>query len=164
MKKSINVASLNLDKPIYRVTVRPVVAYIIACLLGTVLIVWAIFSTPDINSLGLVIVGFAVIGRVIFLIVTVNDKILADLYADFILVYDPNDATKADKVDFTEIRDWEYKSGIGYGESLILQFTYNDPIIIESLKIRPVVKYLNKQIPAKRIRPKFAKYFKKKKK
>jgi hypothetical protein len=164
MKKSINVASLNLDKPIYRVTIRPVVAYVLACLFGAALITWGLLPPQNWESLGLIIVGFAVIGRVVFLIVTIKDKILADLYADFILVYDPSDVNKADRIDFTEIRDWEYKSGLGYGESLIFQFTYNDPIIIESLKIRPVVKYLNKQIPDKRIRPKFAKYFKKKKK
>jgi hypothetical protein len=164
MKKSINVASLNLDKPIYRVTIRPVVAYVIACLLGAVLIAWALLTTPDWESLGLIIVGFSVIGRVVFLVFTVKDKILADLYADFILVYDPNDANKADRIDFTEIKDWEYKSGIGYGECLIFTFAYNDPIIIDSLKIRPVFKYLKTHLSEKRIRPKLTKYFKKKKK
>jgi len=164
MNKNVNPTSLNLDKPIKRITIRPVREYIISCIFATGFMVFGFLPPYEYYNLVIIGVCLAIYGRVIYLVVKVKDRVVADLYADYILVYDSKNAKKTKRVDFKDIKDWEFQRSMGYGESLIFTFAKSEPVIIESLKIGPVVSYLKKNYAEKRIRPKLSKFFKKKKK
>lgn len=159
-KEITDIASMNLEKPLYRLTLRPTLVLSLMAVLGTVLIITG-FIQGTINW-GLVAFGVYVLGMVIFPIITVKDRIICDLYDDFLIIYDKKENTKGFKVTFAEIKTWQYKTGVALGDSLIINLEDGESFALESFKARKVIAMLFKRIPDKEIHKDVFKFLKKK--
>lgn len=159
-KEMTDIASMNLEKPLYRLTLRPTLVLSIMVVLGSLLIIAGV--TQGAINWGLIAFGVYVLGIVIFPIITVKNRIVCDLYDDFLIIYDKKDNTKGFKVTFDEIRTWQYKTGVALGDSLIINLEDGESFALESFKARKVIAMLFKRIPEKEIHKDVFKFLKKK--
>lgn len=155
-----DIASMNLEKPLYRLTLRPTLVLSIMVVLGSLLIIAGV--TQGAINWGLIAFGVYVLGIVIFPIITVKNRIVCDLYDDFLIIYDKKDNTKGFKVTFDEIKTWQYKTGVALGDSLIINLEDGESFALESFKARKVIAMLFKRIPEKEIHKDVFKFLKKK--
>lgn len=161
-KELIDIDSMNLDKPLYRLTLRPTFILSFMAVLGLVLIIAAVTQGAGVNW-GLIVFGVYVLGMVIFSVVMVKNRIVCDLYDDFLVVYDRKENTKGFKVTFEEIKTWQYKTGVALGDNLIINLEDGESFALESFKARKVINMLFKRIPEKEIHKDVFKFLKKKK-
>jgi len=159
-KEITDIASMNLEKPLYRLTLRPTLVLSLMAVLGIVLIITGIIQGAI--NWGLVVFGVYVLGMVIFPVITVKNRIICDLYDDFLIIYDKKENTKGFKVSFDEIKTWQYKTGVALGDSLIINLEDGDSFALESFKARKVIAMLFKRIPDKEIHKDVFKFLKKK--
>jgi hypothetical protein len=160
-KEITDIASMNLEKPLYRLTLRPTLVLSLMAVLGTVLIITGFMQGSSI-SWGLVAFGVYVLGMVIFPVVMVKNRNVCDLYDDFLIIYDKKENTKGYKVTFAEIKTWQYKTGVALGDSLIISLEDGESFALESFKARKVIAMLFKRIPDKEIHKDVFKFLKKK--
>ncbi|KAF0224579.1 MAG: hypothetical protein FD133_1537 [Erysipelotrichaceae bacterium] len=159
-KEMTDIASMNLEKPLYRLTLRPTLVLSIMVVLGSLLIIAGV--TQGAINWGLIAFGVYVLSMVIFPVITVKNRIVCDLYDDFLIIYDKKDNTKGFKVTFDEIKTWQYKTGVALGDSLIINLEDGDSFALESFKARKVIAMLFKRIPEKEIHKDVFKFLKKK--
>jgi len=160
-KELTDIASMNLDKPLYRLTLRPTFILSFMAVFGTVLIGAGLTQGAGVNW-GLIAFGVYVLGMVIFSVVVVKNRIVCDLYDDFLIVYDKKETTKGFKVTFEEIKTWQYKTGVALGDNLIISLEDGESFALESFKARKVINMLFKRIPEKEIHKDVFKFLKKK--
>ena len=159
-KEMTDIASMNLEKPLYRLTLRPTLILSFMVVLGSLLVIAGV--TQGAINWGLVAFGVYVLGMVIFPVITVKNRIVCDLYDDFLIIYDKKDNTKGFKVSFDEIKTWQYKTGVALGDSLIINLEDGESFALESFKARKVIAMLFKKIPEKEIHKDVFKFLKKK--
>lgn len=160
-KEMTDIASMNLEKPLYRLTLRPTLVLSFMAILGALLIITGFTQGSSINW-GLIVFGAYVLGMVIFPVITVKNRVVCDLYDDFLIIYDKKDNTKGFKVSFEEIKTWQYKTGVALGDSLIINLEDGESFALESFKARKVIALLFKRIPEKEIHKDVFKFLKKK--
>ena len=81
--------NLNLPQPMYRLTLRPTVVLIAMAALGVIVLIAGFWNFKP-NGL-LIFFGLYFIGMVVFSVVMVKDRIIADLYDDQVVLYDKQD-------------------------------------------------------------------------
>lgn len=158
-KELIDIASLNLGKPKYRLTLRPTFILTLMGALGIALILTGIWGFSF--NWGLLIFGLYLVGMVAFSVLTVKNRIVCDLYEDMLVLYDKKDNTKGFKIDFDEIKTWQYKTGVALGDNLIITLQDGESFVVESFKARKVIEMLFKKIPDKEIHKDVFKFLKK---
>ena len=159
-KELVDVGSLHLDKPVYRITLRPTVVLICMALFGVLFIVGGSWGFGF--NWSLVLFGIIIIALVIFAFLKVKNRIIADLYNDQLVIYDEEDQTKGSQLFFSDIQTWEFKSDSRVGNQILFSTQDGTPIVIQTSKTREILTVLRKKIPAKEVRNNVIKFFKKK--
>lgn len=155
-----DVASMNLGKPSYRLTLRPTFVLAATAIFGT-----AVFGAGIwLFNWGLILFGLYFLGTVVFSVMTVKDRIVADLYEDSMVLYDRIDNTKGLLIRFEEIHTWQYRTGVALGDTLTINLEDGNSYNVESFKARKIIAYLFKRIPDKEIHKDLFKFMKQKKK
>ena len=153
MKKSYEfLEKLNLPTPMYRLTLRPTVVLAAMASLGVVVLI-AGFWNFKINWL-LIFFGLYFIGMVVFSVVMVKDRIVADLYDDQVVVYDKHDQRYGVIIPFAEVESWKYQTGVATGDTLTITLNNGEVFSIESFKSRKIVRHFYKRLPDKEQRRK----------
>jgi len=157
-KEYTDVASMNLGKPSYRLTLRPTFVLAATAVFGTAVLIAGLWLW----SWGLILFGLYFLGTVLFSVKTVKDRIVADLYEDSMVLYDKVDNTKGLLIRFDEIHTWQYRTGVALGDTLTITLENGDSYNVESFKARKIIAYLFKRIPDKEIHKDLFKFMKKK--
>ncbi|NTW96876.1 MAG: hypothetical protein HGB31_09695 [Erysipelotrichaceae bacterium] len=158
-KEMTDIASMNLEKPLYRLTLRPTFILSIMAILGVTLILTGVWGFSF--NWGVLLFGLYVLGMVVFSVIMVKDRIVCDLYEDYMIVYDKKDQTKGFKVTFDEIQTWQYKTGVALGDNLVITLDSGESFALESFKARKVINVLFRRIPDKEIHKNIFKFLKK---
>lgn len=160
MKESVTIESLNLDKPVYQITLRPTYVLIFTALFGVLFIVGGSWGFGF--NWSLVLFGIIIVALVIFAFLKVKNRIIADLYKDQLVIYDEEDQTKGFQLFFSDIQTWEFKSDSRVGNQIIFLTQDGAPIVLQTSKTRETLTVLRKKIPAKEVRNNVIKFFNKK--
>jgi len=158
-KEMTDIATMNLGKPLYRLALRPTFVLAMMAILGSTLILTGVWGFSF--NWGVLIFGLYIVGMVVFSVVMVKDRIVCDLYDEFMIIYDKKDQTKGFKVTFEEIQTWQYKTGVALGDNLIITLADGESFAIESFKARKVINVLFTKIPEKEIHKNLFKFLKK---
>ena len=153
MKKPYEfIEKLNLPQPMYRLTLRPTVILIAMASLGVAVLIAGFWNFKP-NWL-LIFFGLYFIGMVVFSVVMVKDRIVADLYDDQIVLYDKQDPRYGVVIPFSEVESWKYQTGVATGDTLTITLTNGEVFAVESFKSRKIVRHFYKRLPDKEQRRK----------
>jgi hypothetical protein len=153
--------NLNLPQPMYRLTLRPTVVLIAMASLGVIVLI-AGFWNFKLNWL-LIFFGLYFIGMVVFSVVMVKDRIVADLYDDQVVLYDKQDQRYGVIIPLSEVESWKYQTGVATGDTLTITLENGEVFAVESFKSRKIVRHFYKRLPEKEQRRKIFDVLNKKK-
>ncbi len=159
-KELIDIASLNLGKPVYRMTLRPILVLVIMTTFGLSLVLAGIQNFG--LNWGIILFGTIILLLVIINIVKVKDRRIADLYEDLLVIYDAEDQTKGFLLPFSDIETWEFKSDAAFGDKLVFLLKNGEYYVLENYRGRKVIAMLHKKAPEKEVKNSLFKLFKKK--
>lgn len=162
MKKSYEfLETLNLPTPMYRLTLRPTAVLIAMATLGVVVLIAGFWNFQP-NWL-LIFFGLYFIGMVVFSVMVVKDRVVADLYDDQVVLYDKQDQRYGVIIPLNEVESWKYQTGVATGDTLTITLTNGEVFVVESFKSRKIVRHFYKRLPEKEQRRKIFDVLNKKK-
>lgn len=159
-KELIDIASLNLGKPVYRMTLRPVLVLVIMTTFGLSLVLAGIKDI--LVNWGIILFGTIILILVIVNLVKVKDRKIADLYDELLVIYDAEDQTKGFLLPFSDIETWEFKSDAAFGDKMVFLLKNNEYYVLENYRGRKLISMLHKVAPEKEVKNSLFKFFKKK--
>ena len=159
-KELINIASLNLGKPVYRMTLRPILVLIIMTTFGLSLVLAGI-QNFGINW-GIILFGAIILILVVINVLKVKDRRIADLYEELLVIYDVEDQTKGFLLPFSDIETWEFKTDAAFGDKLVFLLKNGEAYDLQNYRRRKVISMLHKKAPEKEDKNSLFKFLKKK--
>ncbi|KAF0226443.1 MAG: hypothetical protein FD133_221 [Erysipelotrichaceae bacterium] len=158
-KELIDITSLNLGKPVYRMTLRPILVLVIMTTFGLSLVLAGIQNFG--LNWGIILFGTIILILVIIFILKVKDRRIADLYEELLVIYDFEDQSKGFLLPFSDIETWEFKTDAVFKDTLVFLLKNGETYVLENYRGQKVISMLHKKAPEKEVKNGLLKIFKK---
>lgn len=95
----------------------------------------------------MIIFGLIILTTLAYALLRVKDRIVCEVYADGVSIFDPRDPSIVHHLPWDEIRDWKFNPGLALGEAVEINMVDNEHFAIESFKSTKIVKRFMKHVP-----------------
>ncbi|TFG84069.1 MAG: hypothetical protein E4G74_00135 [Erysipelotrichales bacterium] len=129
--------------PELRVNLIPYPSLIFMGILGLILVI-------TLNTM-MVIFGLIILLAIVYALARVKDRIVTEVYADGVSIFDPRDSNVVHHPPWDEMRDWKFNPGLALGEAIEINMIDNEHFAIESFKSTKIVKRFMKHVPEKEL-------------
>lgn len=130
-------------EPELRVKLIPYPSLIFMGALGVILIATL--------NMAMVLFGLIILLTLTYGLLKVKDRIVTEVYADGISIFDRLDPSIVHHLPWDEIRDWKFNPGLALGEAVEINMNNNEHFAIESFKSTKLVKRFMKHVPEKEL-------------
>ena len=102
-------------------------------------------------NMAMVLIGLIILLTLTYGLLKVKDRIVTEVYADGISIFDRLDPSIVHHLPWDEIRDWKFNPGLALGEAVEINMNNNEHFAIESFKSTKLVKRFMKHVPEKEL-------------
>lgn len=133
--KKINIDKIPEAEHLKTLNNKRYINFVVPFIIGFLML----FGSWLLKAFGIIFVAYT-----IFVFVKFKDRTVADVYKEFLVVYDPEDANLATVIPWDEMKSWDMKVSQTQEDSIFVETKDNEVIVINMFGIGRLGQYFRK--------------------